>query len=268
METRYPVVAGTFYPADREALNAELGRLVYSDIEKRKAIGIISPHAGYIYSGAIAGELISAVAVPEKIIILGPNHTGLGPAASIMPEGIWSLPNGAVPVDSVLAQELMSNTEILTSDISAHQGEHSIEVQIPFLLHRRQNIEIVPITLMGLSLDSCRELGRSIARTITSYGADVLIVASSDMTHYESAESAGEKDKKAIDKVLTLDPEGLLDVVVRNRISMCGAIPATVMLFAARELGAKKASLVRYANSGEVSGDYERVVGYAGMMVE
>lgn len=268
MEFRSPVVAGTFYPADAESLNAELDRLIPSEKEKRKAIGIISPHAGYIYSGAAAGEIISAVTIPEKIIILGPNHTGLGPAASIMPEGKWSLPNGEANIDSDLAEKIISNAEILTSDSLAHQREHSIEVQIPFLLHQRQDIDIVPITLMGLSIDSCRELGHSIAQAIKSSDEDVLIVASSDMTHYESAESAERKDRMAIEKVLALDPDGLLDVVTENRISMCGVIPATVMLFAAKELGAKKSSLVRYTNSGEVSGDYEKVVGYAGMMVE
>ena len=268
MESRSPVVAGTFYPADAKALNAELDRLIPSENEKRKAIGIISPHAGYIYSGAAAGELISAVTIPEKIIILGPNHTGIGPAASIMIEGRWSLPNGDVNIDSGLAGKIMSNAEILTPDRSAHQREHSIEVQIPFLLHQRQDIDIVPITLMGLSIDSCRDLGHSIALSIKSSDEDVLIVASSDMTHYESAESAERKDSMAIEKVLSLDPEGLLEVVRGNRISMCGVIPSAVMLFAAKELGARKASLVRYTNSGEVSGDYERVVGYAGMMVE
>ena len=268
MESRSPVVAGTFYPADAESLNAELDRLIPSENEKRKAIGIISPHAGYIYSGAAAGELISAVTIPKKIIILGPNHTGLGPAASIMAEGMWSLPNGNVNIDSHLAEKLISNAEILSSDRLAHAREHSIEVQIPFLLHQRQDIDIVPIALMGLSIDSCRELGHSIAKAIISSDEDVLIVASSDMTHYESAESAERKDHMAIEKILALDPEGLLDVVVRNQISMCGVIPATVMLFAAKELGATKATLLRYTNSGEVSGDYEKVVGYAGMMVE
>ena len=268
MESRSPVVAGTFYPATANALNAELDRLIPSVSEKSKVIGIISPHAGYIYSGAVAGELISTVTIPKKIIIIGPNHTGIGPSASIMLKGIWSLPNGDVNVDSDLAEEIISNTKILISDESAHQREHSIEVQIPFLLHQRQDIDIVPITLMGLSIDSCRELGHSIARAIISSDEDVLIVASSDMTHYESAESAERKDRMAIEKILALDPEGLLDVVTRNQISMCGVIPATVMFFAAKELGATKATLVRYTNSGEVSGDYEKVVGYAGIMVE
>jgi len=268
MESRSPIVAGTFYPADAESLNAELDRLTPFVAEKKKAIGIISPHAGYIYSGSVAGELISTVAIPEKIIIIGPNHTGIGPAASIMPKGIWSLPNGDVNVDSDLAEKIIGNSKILSSDESAHKREHSIEVQIPFLLRQRSDIEIVPITLMGLSLDSCRELGHSVARAIKSSDEDVLIVASSDMTHYESAESAERKDKMAIDKILALDPEGLLDVVTGNRISMCGVIPATVMLFAAKELGAKQASLVRYTNSGEVSGDYKQVVGYAGIIVE
>ncbi len=268
MEHRSPAVAGTFYPAGAESLNTELDRLTPFIAKKKKAIGIISPHAGYIYSGAVAGELISSVIIPKKIILIGPNHTGLGSPGAVMSEGTWDLPNGTVNIDSGLAGKIINNSKILTSDKTAHQREHSIEVQIPFFLHQRHDIDIVPITLMGLDRNLCRELGHSIAKAIKSVDEDVLIVASSDMTHYETAESAERKDKMAIDKVLALDPEGLIDTVTLNQISMCGVIPATVMLFAAKELGAKKASLVRYTNSGAVSGDYEQVVGYAGMMVE
>ncbi|MDH3976033.1 MAG: AmmeMemoRadiSam system protein B [Deltaproteobacteria bacterium] len=268
METRNPAVAGMFYPGTRQALSAELDRLIPEKSVKRKAIGIVSPHAGYIYSGAVAGELISSVAIPQKIILIGPNHTGFGIKGSVMAEGCWSLPNGTVNVDTFLAKKIMGATKILGHDTLAHLREHSLEVQIPFLLHEREGIDIVPITLMGLGVDACREAGHAIAGAIRESGEEALIIASSDMTHYESDESARKKDKKAIDKVLALDPEGLYQVVTENRISMCGIIPATVMLFAALELGAKKAELVKYATSGDVSGEYNQVVGYAGMIVE
>ena len=268
METRSPAVAGMFYPGSKQALSDELDRLIPEKSAKRKAIGIVSPHAGYIYSGGVAGELISSVQVPQKVILIGPNHTGFGVKGSIMTEGCWSLPNGSVNIDSSLAKKIESTSRILSHDTLAHMREHSLEVQVPFLLHERSDMEIVPITLMGLGVGACRELGLAIAAAIKESPEDVLMVASSDMTHYESDESARKKDKKAIDKVIALDPEGLYEVVTENRISMCGIIPTTVMLYAALELGAKKAELVKYATSGDVSGDYNQVVGYAGMIVE
>lgn len=269
MEIRTPAVAGMFYPGTEEALENELDRLIpANEGEKVDAIGIVSPHAGYIYSGSIAAETIASVNIPKKIILLGPNHTGLGSRASVMSDGEWSLPNGTVPVDSPLAEKLLGSARLFKRDILAHMKEHSLEVQIPFLLHERKDITIVPVSFMGLSLEDCRIAGKAIAQTITSTGEDVLIVASSDMTHFESQSSAKEKDSKAIDRVLSLDPEGLMRVVRENDISMCGVLPVTVMLFAALELGAKKASLVSYATSGDVSGDYDRVVGYAGMVIE
>lgn len=269
MEIRTPAVAGMFYPGTKVALEKELDRLIPAkDGEKINAIGIVSPHAGYIYSGPIAGKTIASVKIPKKIILLGPNHTGLGSRASVMCDGEWSLPNGTVSVDSCLAKKLLGSATIFKSDILAHLKEHSLEVQIPFLLHERDDISIVPVSFMGLSLEDCRIAGKAIAQAIMSASEDVLIVASSDMTHYESQSSAKEKDSKAIDRVLSLEPEGLMRVVRENDISMCGVLPVTVMLFAALELGAKKASLVTYATSGDVSGDYGSVVGYAGMVIE
>lgn len=268
MEARTPAVAGMFYPGSEDELNRELDRLILPVDKKKKAIGIISPHAGYVYSGAVGGELVASVVVPERVVLIGPNHTGLGARGSVMPTGIWELPNGTVKIDSVLAGKLLDVSRILTADVSAHLNEHSLEVQLPFLAHEQPDLSIVPITLMRHDLDSCRELGHDLAKVIRSTAEDVLIVASSDMTHYESEESARKKDRKAIERVLALDPEGLFDTVVKNNISMCGVIPATVMLFAAKELGAKGASLVRYATSGEVSGDHDQVVGYAGILVE
>lgn len=268
MDVRNPAVAGMFYPGTRDSLERELGSLIPKGRVRKKARGVISPHAGYIYSGGVAGELFSSVEIPEKIILLGPNHTGLGAMGSVMTSGEWRLPNGTVRIDSTLAGRLVGGSQVLTEDIMAHLREHSLEVQIPFLLHERVDIEIVPVTLMGLDVESCREVGLAVAGAIRSSGEDILIVASSDMTHYESQESAEIKDRKAIEKVLDLDPEGLMEVVRKNDISMCGVIPATIMLFAVKELGAKKASLVKYSTSGDVSGDYDQVVGYAGMIVE
>jgi len=267
-ELREPAVAGAFYPDSEFALNEELERLIPKGRKKKKAIGLIAPHAGYVYSGAIAGEVFASAGIPDKVVLLGPNHTGLGDRAAVMDKGRWALPNGAPSIDGALAEKIIGASGIFTSDAAAHLREHSLEVQLPFLIHERPGIRFVPITVMGLSATLCQEAGSAIADVIRSSGEDILIVASSDMTHYEPQGSAAKKDSLAIDRVRRLDPEGLLEVVSRKEISMCGVIPSAIMLFAARRLGAKKASLVRYATSGDVSGDYDRVVGYAGMIVE
>jgi len=268
MNSRNPAVAGMFYPGSKISLEKELDRLIpEKEGGKVSAIAIVSPHAGYIYSGPIAGETIASVEIPRKIILLGPNHTGLGTRASVMSYGEWSLPNGNAPVDSCLAEKLLSGAVLFEHDLLAHLKEHSLEVQLPFLLHERSDISIVPVAFMGLTVEECRIAGLAVAQTIRSAGEEVLIVASSDMTHYESRSSAKEKDRKAIERILALDPEGLMRVVRENDISMCGVIPVTVMLFAALELGAKNASLVRYGTSGDVSGNYDEVVAYAGMRI-
>ncbi len=268
MDIRNPAVAGMFYPGSEAALNDKLDALIPQESEKRKAIGIVSPHAGYIYSGPVAGEVISLVEIPPKVILLGPNHTGLGSTGSIMTEGIWELPNGSVNIDKNLAHAILSRSDLLTPDNMAHEREHSLEVQIPFLIHERPDVEIVPVTLMGLNLKECMNLGLAVAAAVQSIDEDVLVISSSDMTHYESKESAKEKDMMAIDRIIDGDPEGLYNIVRGKKISMCGVIPTTVMLCAAKELGATKASLIRYATSGDVTGEFSEVVGYAGMIIE
>lgn len=268
MKARSPAVAGMFYPESKEALSSQLDSFIQLGLEKKKVLAIVSPHAGYIYSGSVAGDVYSTIHIPQKVILLGPNHTGLGIRASVMSKGSWILPNGIVKIDTSLAERIIENSRTLKSDDTSHLREHSIEVQIPFLLHERTDIEIVPITLMQLDIGSCHDLGEAIANAIIATKSEVLIIASSDMTHYESQKSARKKDEKAIEKIIALDPEGLLNVVINNNISMCGVIPATIMLIAAKKLGAKKASLIKYTTSGDVSGDYDQVVGYAGLTVE
>ncbi len=265
--SRNPAVAGMFYPGDSDKLNDQLDRLLPEKESRKKAIGIISPHAGYVYSGGVAGEVISSVVIPPKVILLGPNHTGVGTLCSIMTSGSWTLPNGKVKIDTPLAERIMAETDLAHLDETAHVREHSLEVQIPFLIHEKPDVSIVPISLMWMKLKACRELGAAISNAVKGCDEEVLILASSDMTHYESAAAAKEKDRMAIDKVLDLDPEGLFHTVMDTGISMCGVIPATVMLFAAKALGAANASLVKYATSGDVTGDDSQVVGYAGMVI-
>jgi AmmeMemoRadiSam system protein B len=264
---RRPVVAGQFYPADAAQLKAELERFIPRNSSRAEVLGIIAPHAGYVYSGAVAGAVYGRITIPETVIILGPNHHGRGARAALYPDGTWTTPLGTTQIHSELANLLISTAPMLERDTEAHLFEHSLEVQLPFLQCIRQDVTIVPICLGFGDFNSCAELGEGIAAAIRQYDKDVLIVASSDMTHYESAESAARKDQLAFNEVTALNPSGLLDVCRSHRITMCGVIPAAVMLVAAKLLGATRSDLVRYATSGDVTGDNRQVVGYAGFTV-
>ncbi len=268
---REPAVAGRFYPGRAEALAADVAALLAerpggraTAEPPRAALGVLAPHAGYVYSGAVAGATYARVDVPERAIVLGPNHTGLGARVSLWPDGGWRTPLGRVPVDAGLVEALRT-CELVEDDRDAHRHEHALEVQLPFLQLRRPEIAIAALCLAHLSFGDCEELGRAVARAAGDRGA--LVVASSDMSHYVPLRVAREKDRRALDRVLALDPRGLYDVVRAEEISMCGFIPATVMLVAARELGAREAELVRYGSSADASGDEAQVVGYAGAVI-
>ncbi|HEY4715527.1 MAG TPA: AmmeMemoRadiSam system protein B [bacterium] len=262
---RNPAVAGYFYPGDPDRLNKELKSYIGEPIEAKKAAGIVSPHAGYIYSGMVAGRVYSAVSVPDCVVVLGPNHTGIGSEAAIISEGKWIIPGGEIDIDTEFAKLLKKNSSTLKEDHSAHKKEHSLEVQVPFLYYKNKNFKIVPVCLAGRSLKFCEEIGNAIAETIMQSGRETLIVASTDMTHYESHETAKKMDMLVIEEIKKLSPEGLYNTVAKNEITMCGVIPTTSMLIAVKKLGAKQADLILYQTSGDVSGDYSRVVGYAGM---
>lgn len=264
---RKPAVAGRFYPASKAHLEKEVREYLNTGLKPRDVVGLIVPHAGYIYSGGVAGAVFSAVNVPDHVIVLSPNHTGMGAHASIMMDGEWELPTGNVRIDSVLAKALVEACPELKSDTMAHMGEHSLEVELPFLQAKNPKFTFVPITLAHIRFDVCEKIGKAIAKVIKASKEKILIVASSDMTHYESHEVAKAKDGMAIAHIHALDAKGLLDVCGRERITMCGVIPAAIMLVAAIELGAKKSELIKYATSGDVSGDYAAVVGYAGLIV-
>ena len=265
--TRKPVVAGQFYPGNPAQLRAFLQEAMPPQSALLKAIGVVAPHAGYVYSGKVAGKVFGRVIVPDAVVLLGPNHTGLGTRASIMSEGAWATPLGTAPIDAALAAALKTACPLLEEDSLAHAHEHSLEVEVPFLQHRNPSVQIVPIALMLRGFDDIEDMGDAIAQVLAGWPDPVLLVASSDMTHYEAHETAKSKDARAIEKVLALDARGLLDTTARHRISMCGVIPAAVVLVAAKRLGATRAELVAYSTSGEASGDYDRVVGYAGLAV-
>ncbi len=262
-------MAGRFYPGDPARLGDDVARLLGDKPAERDAYALMAPHAGYVYSGGVAGATYARVRVPSRAVVLCPNHTGLGVRRSLWGSGQWQMPGGAVPIAGDLASAIRDAAD-LGDDHLAHLREHAIEVQLPFLQARRPDISIVPICLAGLSLRECHEVGEGLARAIAAApgGArETLIVASSDMSHYVPAEVAERLDSMALERVRALDPDGLYNVVTRHDISMCGFIPTTVALIAALRLGATGAELVRYANSGDASGDYGSVVGYAGVVV-
>jgi len=265
---RQPAVAGQFYPASPDKLRNELERLIPVTAEKRRVKGIIAPHAGYVYSGGIAGKAYGMIDIPGTVLILGPNHHGVGEPAALYPDGEWLTPLGPVSINTQLNELITKHTPLVREDRLAHRMEHSLEVQIPFLQFLRADITCSAICLGHGDFDALAEIGEGIAAAIREYGEDVLIVASSDMTHYESAASARRKDNLALDKVLALDPRGLLQVCLAERITMCGAVTAAVMLVAAAKLGATQAELIAYGTSGDVSGDNQQVVGYAAVLVD
>ena len=264
---RQPAVAGKFYPSNPKALVRDVKSHIPKAEGENRVIGVISPHAGFVYSGDVAGSVYASIEIPDTVLLLGPNHTGRGPAVSLMPEGAWAMPLGEVEIDAPLARAILDASPSVEADTRAHQYEHSLETQIPFLQHFHKDFKIVPICLQRISLDTCRAVSEAILAGLKKQDCTALIVASSDMTHYESHESASQKDKLAIAQVLKLDPEGLFRTVRENNISMCGVVPATVMLMVGNRLGAENAALIQYTTSGQVSGDMDHVVGYAGMTV-
>jgi hypothetical protein len=264
---RQPAVADRFYPGSRTALTREVQNLIGAQpAHKQKALAVVSPHAGYIYSGGVAAETFRQVIVPETVIVMGPNHHGQG-AEIALSTTTWEMPMGNVPIDTKLAEMLVRRSPLIRKDELAHRFEHSLEVQVPFLQEMQQNLTIVPLVIAHISYPMCEKVADNLAESIKESGKNVLIVASSDMTHYESRSVATKKDHLALDRLLALDPAGLYQTVVDRRITMCGFIPATIALLASMHLGAQTASLVRYTDSGEVSGDTDQVVGYAGVII-
>jgi MEMO1 family protein len=289
---RSPAVAGRFYPGRADELSRAVQNYISppdNALESRPvaAFGCIAPHAGYIYSGSVAGAVYSQLDIPSSCVILCPNHTGKGHPLAIMASTTWQTPLGEVAPDRELGAQLLRRFPLMAEDSAAHRSEHAIEVQLPFLQVRRPaqqksqpksehqlksaESKIVPIAIGTSDFDVLSEMGRALADVIAERQKDrhqkVLMVASSDMNHYESDRITRVKDRMAIDRVLALDARGLWEVVMREDISMCGFCPTVVMLTAAKLLGANAATLIKYATSGEVSGNYDSVVGYAGIVV-
>ncbi len=276
MYRRNPAVSGTFYPSSRSALTL----MVQGYLEERHsscAIGIVSPHAGYVYSGSVAGAVYSEADIPPVVLLLGPNHR-LSPhknygMALIAPSGSFATPIGDVEVDEGLARQLLADGETVVADIDSHGPEHSLEVQLPFLQMRRPDVRIVPL-LMNFGWSEghkrlhqmCGALGRVISRCVKEYQEEVLIVASSDMNHMESRQVTGVKDGIALGRIKEYDVAGFLEATEREHITVCGRVAIAVMMEAAKGLGATEVEVIRYDDSGDVTGDLEEVVGYAGIV--
>jgi AmmeMemoRadiSam system protein B len=265
METRHPAVAGMFYYGDADNLKKQLDKL-FSDSRPGNYLCVVSPHAGYEYSGRTAALAIGSLKPGKRFIILGPNHTGMGSEFSVMSRGKWRTPLGDCEIDSKLAKELKS-CNLLEDDDFAHEREHSIEVQLPFLQHRLKRFEFVPITIMGMGysdefLKRCEILGKAIAKAMKA-DPDIRVIASSDFSHYIPAETAKEKDEKAMERIRKLNPTGFFETLRETDASVCGYAPIAVLLFAARELGLKKVDMIDYTTSGEKTGDMRSVVTYS-----
>jgi AmmeMemoRadiSam system protein B len=272
---RQPAFAGRFYSGNAQHLRAEVETFTTARATtaqdgpeaKIAAKGCVVPHAGYIYSGAVAGAVYRRLELPRRTVILCPNHTGKGEPLAIMSESAWRTPLGDVTIDCELAESLKATMPQLDEDAEAHRFENALEVQLPFLQLLKPGILFVPIAIGTSNFDALTALGNAIAVCLSNLSEPVLVIASSDMNHYESDSVTRIKDHRAIDQVLALDPRGLYNTVREGNISMCGYGPATIMLTAARRMGATKAELIRYATSGDVSGDRDMVVGYAGIAV-
>jgi AmmeMemoRadiSam system protein B len=265
---RHPAVAGRFYPSEPDELLESLDSFLHSTQPAIAAIGCVVPHAGYVYSGGVAGAVFSRIEVPRRCIILCPNHTGRGAPLSIMSEGPWETPLGRVAIDSQLAATLKIAFPPLREDWQAHLDEHAIEVELPFLQVRRgKDLTFVPIVVGTGDFDVLAGLGEAIAHVLAQQLDHVLLIASSDMNHYESDAITRVKDHHAIERILHFDAQGLSEVAEKEHISMCGLGPTVSMITAAQAMHASHADLAAYATSADISGDYNRVVGYAGILV-
>ncbi|RLF07809.1 MAG: AmmeMemoRadiSam system protein B [Thermoprotei archaeon] len=275
---RKPAVSGQFYPSDPKVLRDEIEKLFLSKIGPGRLpsvastfsgdlVGVVSPHAGYMYSGSVAAHgifALSASGKPEVIFILGPNHHGLGDPLALSGCEAWETPLGLVPVDLEVSKKLVEKTGILSFNDTAHMYEHSIEVQLPLLQYVfSSEFKIVPISMMLQNPEASRIIGESIASLILDKGLKAYIIASSDFSHYVEANIAKEKDDIAISRIMNLDYKGLYDVVIEYDISMCGPGPVMALIVAAKRLGVTKGTLLRYASSGDITGDYSSVVAYA-----
>ena len=276
MKVRRPAVAGSWYAGTSAGLRTQIEKcfthkLGPGELPKvvqegpRNLVGLVCPHAGYMYSGPVAAHSYYKLAKdgkPDVIVIFSPNHTGRGNALAVMNEGVWRTPMGDVEIDAKTANQILSESRIIDVDDRAHAYEHSIELQLPFLQYLYGSaLKFVPISFLMQDLESSREVGQTTAKALS--GKNALVIASTDMTHYEPQERAEKKDKMAVDAAVRMDGEQYYSIVESHAISTCGYGPTVAAIFAAKALGAKKGQLLCYKTSGDITGDFSAVVGYA-----
>ena len=264
---RSPAVAGRFYPANPETLGRDLDRYIVPAPEPLRALGCVVPHAGYMYSGHVAGAVYGALQLPRLLVILCPNHSGRGRPLALYGSGEWLTPLGRAAVDIEMAELLKREYALVSEDSEAHAAEHALEVQLPFVQRLVPSFTFVPIAVGVGDFTRLEELGQALGRTAALAARPLLIIASSDMNHYEPDGITRVKDRQAIDAILELNPRRLFEVLRREKNTMCGYGPVIAMLTAARQLGANRASLVRYATSADAGAGRDSVVGYAGIVV-
>ncbi|HXJ91997.1 MAG TPA: AmmeMemoRadiSam system protein B [Terriglobia bacterium] len=268
---RHPAVAGQFYPSQPDLLQLDLDRCLAPEAAEQsefsRAIGCVVPHAGYMYSGHVAGAVYRRLPARTSYIILGPNHFGRGAPLAEMETGSWLTPLGEVPLNPALGEAVRRACPALVEDAKAHAREHSLEVQLPFLQRCSPAFTLLPIAIGVSDYGTLEALGHAVSEAVKGSDSPILIVASSDFNHYEPDSVTRVKDRKAIDRILDLDPEGLYETVFRERISMCGLGPTVAMLVAANDLGAKGAELIKYATSADAGGPVDSVVGYGGIVI-
>jgi hypothetical protein len=265
---RFPAVAGQFYPGNPQELANLVHRFAQSDSsqEKIRVKACLVPHAGYVYSGQVAGAVLGQIQIPQKILVLGVRHFPGGESAAILSEGAWRTPLGDAPIDSQLASALKKNCPLLKEDTVAHAQEHSLEVQLPFLQILKPDFQFVPIALGTIRFEELQTIGEAIGQALVESREVIFLLTTSDLNHYENEATTREKDLKAIARLQAMDPRGLYDICRTESISMCGLGPAVAMLFALRKLGAMRAQTILHTTSAAISGDYGRVVGYVGMI--
>lgn len=265
---RRAAVAGTFYPGAEAALRDAIAQFVSEDAQPEACLGCVAPHAGYVYSGRVAAEVYSRIRIPSTAVILSPNHRGPLVNFSLWPDGRWETPLGSAVVDADLGRAILDACPMLSTDTAPHKFEHAAEVQVPFVQYFAPETRIVPIMISCRRLDQLKEFGQGLAEAVKACSGDALVIASSDMTHQEPHEIAKKKDRLAIERILALDEDGLFETVIGGGITMCGIFPTVAMLACTKALGASSAELALYQTSGDASGDYTSVVGYAGLLVK
>jgi AmmeMemoRadiSam system protein B len=269
---RQNAVAGSFYPGREESLRETIAGCI-QDVEKQTAVAVLSPHAGYVYSGLVAGAVFSRVEIPDTVVLIGPMHRHGRTEFALYPSGSWETPLGDVDIDEEFARILTEKCRVVSEDASAHAVEHSLEVQVPFLKYLNPDVLIVPVLISTIRYDALKAFGEGLAASVQASGKRALIVASSDMSHTQSSnperqERISRLDHEAVARFISLDCKGFHDFICENNITMCGFAPATSAIAAAGELGASAGELVEYRTSYDVTGDYSYVVGYAGAFIK